>query len=185
MRILIAEDEAIMRMGLQTMLLALGHEPISAVDGQDALNKARQYLPEMAILDINMPYLDGLDAAQALTALQPIPIIILTAHSDPQTVERASSLPIHAYLVKPVKANDLPPALLIAQKRFAEMRQLQAQAEKLEEKLEARKLLDKAKAILMKNGLTEEEAYLSLQKSARERRVNMSVVAAEVLKNGA
>jgi response regulator NasT len=181
MRILVAEDEAIMRMGLQTMLIALGHEPILAVDGRDALAKARQFVPQLAILDINMPFIDGLAVAEELAIQQPMPIIILTAHSDPQTVERASELPIHAYLVKPVKANDLPPALLVAQKRFVEMQTLQNQTHKLEEKLSARKWIDKAKALLMKNGMDEEQSYLHIQHLARERRVGMGVVAKELL----
>ena len=181
-RVLIADDEPIIRMGLQSMLEEMGHEVLTAADGREALQQARRHWPDMTILDIKMPYTDGLQAAAALSRVQPMPILLLTAFSDRDLVERATDLPIHGYLVKPVKPGELAAAISVAVKRFEETQRLKAQATELEEQLVARKLVDRAKAKLMVSGLSEEAAYKAIQRHARESRLSMRQVAEAILK---
>lgn len=182
MRILIAEDEAIIRMGLKAMLQEMGHEVYAAADGREALRLARQFEPDMAILDIKMPKTDGLQAAQTLARIQPMPILLLTAFSQADLVERATELPIQGYLLKPVLAPELSAAIAVATKRFAESKALEAENAELEEKLETRKLVEKAKGKLMERGLSEEEAYHVLQQHARANRLTLKEVAEAVLR---
>lgn len=181
-RVLIADDEPIIRMGLQSMLEEMGHEVLTAANGREALQQARRHCPDMTILDIKMPYTDGLQAAAALSRTQPMPILLLTAFSDRDLVERATDLPIHGYLVKPVKPGELAAAISVAVKRFEEAQRLKAQATELEEQLVARKLVDRAKAKLMASGLSEEAAYKAIQRQARESRLSMRQVAEAILK---
>lgn len=181
-RVLIADDEPIIRMGLQSMLEEMGHEVLTAANGREALQQARRHCPDMTILDIKMPYTDGLQAAAALSRAQPMPILMLTAFSDRDLVERATDLPIHGYLVKPVKPGELAAAISVAVKRFEEAQRLKAQATELEEQLVARKLVDRAKAKLMASGLSEEAAYKAIQRQARESRLSMRQVAEAILK---
>ena len=170
MRILIADDESIIRMGLKSMLTDLGHEVFAAVNGREALQMARRYNPDLAILDIKMPFTDGLQAAKTLSQKQPLPILILTAYSESDLVEQASDLPIHGYLIKPVDPDSLKAAIAIAHKRFEDSLSIAAKAERLEKALEERKLIDRAKGKLMKTGLDEEEAYRAIQRHARNNR---------------
>lgn len=181
MRILIADDESIIRMGLKAILQELGHEVITAVNGREALAMARHHHPDLAILDIKMPFTDGLQAAKTLARTQPLPILLLTAFSEQDLIDKATDLPIHGYLIKPVKPEELSAAITLATKRFGESQALQEEAEKLAEALKTRKLLDKAKAKLMAKGMSEEEAYQKIQMSARNGRKTLRAVAKEIL----
>jgi response regulator NasT len=179
---LIADDEPIIRLGLQSMLEEMGHRVITAANGQEALQQAKRHLPEMAILDIKMPYTDGLQAAATLSRNQPMPILLLTAFSDRELIEKATELPIQGYLVKPVSPGELAAAISVAIKRFEENRLLQEQASKLEEKLETRILVDRAKGKLMTSGMSEEAAYEAIQRQARDSQLSMRQVALAIIK---
>jgi response regulator NasT len=181
MRILIADDESIIRMGLKSILQELGHEVLTAVNGRDALEMARRHHPDLAILDIKMPYTDGLQAAKTLARSQPMPILLLTAFSEQDLIDKATDLPIHGYLIKPVKPEELSAAITVASKRFLESQALQEEAKKLAEALKTRKLLDKAKAKLMATGMSEEEAYKTIQTKARNGRKTLRAIAREIL----
>ena len=182
MRILIAEDESIIRMGLKSMLQEMGHEVFAAADGREALQLARHHLPNLAILDIKMPKTDGLQVAKTLARTQPMPILLLTAFSQQDLVDEATELPIQAYLVKPIQPPELSAAIAVATKRFAESEILRAEKARLEEQLVSRKLVEQAKGKLMEKGLTEEEAYLALQKHARSNRMSLKEVAQALLR---
>ena len=182
MRILIADDESIIRMGLKAMLQEMGHEVLAAANGREALQMARQHQPDLAILDIKMPYTDGLQAAKTLARTQPLPILLLTAFSEQDLIDEATDLPVHGYLVKPIKPAELAAAVAVARKRFEENRALAERTAELEETLAVRKLVDRAKSRLMAQGMSEEEAYRRLQQTARESRKSMAEVAAVVLK---
>ncbi len=181
MRILIADDESIIRMGLQAMLREMGHEVLAARNGREALQMARSHHPDMAMLDIKMPYTDGLQAAKTLGQTQPMPILLLTAYSEQDLIEKASDLPIHGYLIKPIAPAALAAAMAVAQKRFAEAQALAQQAQKLAQSLAARKLVERAKGKLMATGLSEEEAYRRLQEMARGEGRPLAVVAERVV----
>lgn len=181
MRILIADDEPIIRMGLKAMLQEMGHTVTAAGNGREALRLVRRHPFDLAILDIKMPYTDGLQAAQTLARTAPLPIVLLTAFSEKDLVEEASDLPIHGYLVKPVQPGQLSAAIAVARKRFAEAQASRAQSEALAQKLEERKLINRAKGRLMAGGLGEEEAYRAIQRRARQTRRSMEEVAQEIL----
>lgn len=183
MKILIADDESIIRMGLKAVLNEMGHEVLTAVNGREALNMARTHRPDMAIFDIKMPYTDGLSAAKTLASTQPMPILLLTAFSEQDLIEKATDLPIQGYLVKPIKPEELRAAVAVARKRFADAQMLSRQAEQLAETLERRKLVDRAKGILMAQGMTEEAAYRALQKTARANRQSIGEAASAVIKH--
>jgi response regulator NasT len=181
MKILIADDESIIRLGLKAMLQEMGHQVLAATNGREALQMARRHRPELAILDIKMPFTDGLQAARTLSLTQPMPILLLTAYSQQDLIEKATDLPIHGYLIKPVKPEELTAAIAVARKRFGESQTLAERTEELQETLEMRKLIDRAKGKLMQTGLSEEEAYRALQKRARDRRQSMAEVARAIL----
>ncbi len=181
MRILIADDESIIRLGLKAMLQELGHEVLAAMDGREAIQMAKQHRPDLAILDIKMPYTDGLQAARAMANQRPLPIILLTAFSDSDLVDRATDLPIQAYLVKPIQAAELNAAIAVASKRFQEGAELSQKTQELTESLKTRKLVDRAKGVLMARGLTEEEAYKALQLHARNNGLTMREAALVIL----
>ena len=181
MRILIADDEGVIRMGLKRMLNELGHEVISATNGREALEMARRHQPDLAILDIQMPFTDGLQVAKTLSKKQPIPILFLTAFSQPDLVEKATDLPISAYLIKPIQAEELNAAIMLAVKRFAEQQRLAKYAGKLQTTLADRKLVEKAKGKLMAQGLTEEKAHLQLQRDARQQNKTLAQIAQSIL----
>lgn len=183
MKILIADDESIIRMGLKSMLLELGHTVFAARDGREALEHARAYQPDLAILDIRMPRTDGLDVARILGRTQPMPIILLTAYGQQDLVEQASDLSINAYLIKPVDATQLSAAITLAVRQFDERRTLLEQRARLAHSLEIRKLLDRAKGKLMAQGMSEREAYLYLQRRARESRRTLQEIATEIVTN--
>lgn len=183
LRILIADDEAIIRMGLRAMLMDLGHIVVGAArDGQQAVEMAREYNPDLAILDIRMPRLDGLDAAKAVWAERPIPIVLLTAFSDRATIERARDTAVLAYLTKPVKEADLWPTLAIAQSRFAERMALADEQDTLRDAEATRTIVDQAKAKLMREaGMSEPEAFKFIHYTSRRERRTMREVAEQVL----
>jgi response regulator NasT len=181
MRILIADDEAIIRLGLKTMLAEMGHEVIAAMNGREAIQMAARQLPDLAILDIKMPYTDGLQAAQTICRQRPIPILILTAFSDADLIDQATDLPIQGYLIKPIQPAELSAAIAVAAKRFEEGRALSERAQKLEEDIQTRKLVERAKGKLMEAGLSEEDAYRALQIHARKNRLTMADAARAIL----
>jgi AmiR/NasT family two-component response regulator len=180
-RILIADDESIIRMGLKAMLQQMGHEVLAAVNGREAIQMAQRHQPDLAILDIKMPYTDGLQVAKTMNRTQPLPILLLTAFSDIDLIEKASDLTIHGYLIKPIKAAELTAAIAVARKRFAEGRALMERSKKLEESIETRKLIERAKGKLMEAGLSEEKAYRALQLHARNNRQTMREAAKSIL----
>ena len=184
MRVLIADDEALTRMGLQTMLREMGHTIAgTAADGLVALRLAGETRPDLAILDIKMPGMDGLAVAEAIAERYHLPVVMLTAYSERDLIERAAATEtIQAYLVKPVCEADLAPAIELAVARFAEWRALQREAADRQEALAAREIVAKAKRVLMRRGgLTEGQAFLEIQHRARRQRCTMRQVAEEVL----
>jgi AmiR/NasT family two-component response regulator len=182
LKILIAEDESLIRMGLKTMLHSLGHEVLPAADGHEALNLFRARSPDLAILDIRMPFTNGLEAAKAMYRHRPIPILILTAFGEQDLIESAAALPIQGYLIKPVDERDLAAAIEVAVSRFGESRDLVQEADQLRSDLDSRKAVERAKGVLMRRGKTEEEAYLDIQQQARSRRITMRAAAEEILR---
>jgi AmiR/NasT family two-component response regulator len=185
MQVLIADDEALTRMGLQAMLREMGHTIIAtAADGPTALELACEMRPEVAILDIKMPGMDGLAVAAAITKRCPLPVVMLTAYSERDLVEQAAATDtVQAYLVKPVREVDLEPVLDLAVARFAEWRALRQEADDGRQALETRKLVDRAKRQLMADQhLSEHEAFLEIQHRARRQRRSMRDVAHEILK---
>jgi len=183
LRVLIADDEAIIRLGLKTMLEEMGHQVVGmAADGPSAVRLAARVNPDLAILDIKMPDMDGLDVAEAITTRRRIPILMLTAYSDRELVERATKLAVLAYLVKPVKEADLGLAIELAMARFEEWQALEREAADLKEALATREVVDRAKKILMqRHGLTEREAFLSIQRRSRNSRRPMREMAEAIL----
>jgi response regulator NasT len=183
LRILLAEDEAIIAMGISAILQRLGYHVVARVkDGREAVRKVRELQPDLAILDIKMPELDGLEAARQILAERPIPIIILTAFSERQLVAEADQIGVASYLVKPIAEEDLLPAITLAVSRFQQLQDLRAEVGDLKEALKARKVIEKAKGILMqRQGLTEEEAYRRLQKQSRDRNIPMVQLAEAIL----
>jgi response regulator NasT len=181
LRVLIADDESIIRMGLRAILTELGHTVYSAADGVEAASLAQREEPDIALLDVRMPFRDGLDAAAEIVKQRPIPIIILTAYNENALLDRAAAIPVQGYLVKPVKRDDLVAAMRVALATFQDRRVLQEKVVELEEKLTSRKLIDRAKGILMKTGLSEEEAYHEIQMRARARRTTMSRISQDLI----
>lgn len=181
LRVLIADDESIIRMGLRAILTELGHTVYSASDGVEAVTLAYREQPDIALLDVRMPFRDGLDAAAEIVKQRPIPILILTAYNDVALQDRAASIPVQGYLIKPVKRDDLIAMMRVAMAGFTDRRHLTEKVDELQEKLTSRKLIDRAKGFLMQNGMTEEEAYHTIQIRARSRRTTMSAIAQEVV----
>jgi AmiR/NasT family two-component response regulator len=181
LKILIADDESLIRMGLKTILTTLGHEVLMATDGHEALNLFHTRIPDMAILDIRMPFTDGLTAAKAMYRHRPLPILILTAFGEQDLIESAAALPIQGYLIKPVDELDLTAAIEVAAARFDQSQNLVREAAELRYDLESRKLVDRAKSRLMREGKTEEEAYREIQNQARSKRISMRLAANDVL----
>jgi len=184
MRILIADDEALTRMGLRKILSDMGHPVVgTAADGIAALRIACERHPDLALLDIKMPGMDGLAVAQAIAECCPLPVVMLSAYSERELVERAAATAtVQAYLVKPVREADLGPVLELAASRFAEWSALQAEAAGQQQALEDRRLVARAKGQLMeRQGLSEAQAFLEIQGRARRVRQTMRQVAEEIL----
>ena len=182
-RIVIAEDEAIVRMDLREMLTNLGYLVVGeAADGRSAVSLTRELRPDLVIMDIKMPDMDGIEAAKILTEEQLAPVVLLTAFSQKDLVERAREAGVVAYIVKPFRESDLRPAIEIALARFEELQDLTGQVEDLEEALETRKLVDRAKGLLMdKQGLTESEAFRKIQKMSMNTRRPMKDIAEAII----
>jgi two-component system, response regulator PdtaR len=182
-RVVIAEDEALIRLDLKEMLEEEGYAVAGeAGDGRTALELAEELRPDLVILDVKMPVLDGISAAEQIASQRIAPIVILTAFSQRDLVERARDAGAMAYLVKPFTKADLVPAIEMAVSRFAEIKALEAEMQTLQERLEARKLLDRAKGLLQAEyGLTEPEAFRWIQKTSMDRRMTMRKVAEAVL----
>ena len=185
LKVIVADDESIIRMGLRTMLASLGHEALLASNGREALQLARTTGADLAILDIQMPLTNGLEAARTIARKHPMPILILTAYGQQDLIEKAAQLPIQGYLVKPINEKDLAAAIGVALARFEEAQAALRENAKLRENLEARKIIDRAKGVLMQRGLTEDEAYRHIQSRARESQLPMRQIAEAILSNGA
>ena len=183
LRIIIADDESIRLLSLRGQLNALGHRVIAeASTGEEAVALADRWRPDLAILDIKMPLMDGIEAAERITQARPIPIILLTAYSETQLVERAAQANISAYLMKPVSEEDLLPAITLALARFKQFQTLRQEVADLREALEARKLIEKAKGILMRRlNLTEDEAFRRLQRQSQEGNRKLAQVAEAII----
>ncbi len=182
-RIIIADDESIIRMDLKEMLTNLGHLVVGeAGDGTSAVNLARELRPDIVIMDIKMPDLDGIEAARILTEENIAPILLLTAYSQQELIERAKEAGVVGYLVKPFRESDIGPAIEIAIARFHELRSLGERVADLEESLAARKAVDRAKGILMDTQrLSESEAFRKIQKMSMDTRKSMREIAEAII----
>jgi response regulator NasT len=185
-RVLIAEDEALIRMDLAEMLAEEGYDVVAAVeDGEQAVVRTEELRPDLVILDVKMPRLDGIAAAQRIASQRIAPVVMLTAFSQRDLVESARDAGAMAYLVKPFGKSDLMPAIEMAVSRFAELQQLEAEVADLSERLETRKLVDRAKGVLQeKLGLSEPDAFRWIQKTAMDLRLSMREVADGVVQHG-
>jgi AmiR/NasT family two-component response regulator len=184
-RVLVAEDEALIRLDLVEMLREEGYEVVGeAGDGEEAVKLASELKPDLVILDVKMPKLDGIEAAAKITGDRIAPVVILTAFSHRDLVERAREAGTMAYLVKPFAKRDLVPAIELAVSRFSELQALEAEVAGLNERLETRKLIDRAKGLLMTHqGLTEPDAFRWIQRTAMDRRTTMKAIAQAVIDN--
>ena len=182
-RVVIADDEPIIRMDLREMLTNLGYLVVGeASDGMSAVNLARELRPDIVIMDIKMPDLDGIDAARILTQERIAPVLLLTAYSQSELVERAKEAGVVGYIVKPIRESDLAPAIEVALARFAELRALEREVGDLKDALETRKLVDRAKGILMDTqGLTEAQAFRRIQTMSMNTRKAMKQVAEAII----
>ena len=180
-RILVAEDETLIRMDLVEMLTEAGYEVIAqATNGEEAIALANEHKPDLAILDVQMPVLDGISAAEKIISIAPV--LMLTAFSQRELVDRARDAGVMAYVVKPFTISDLVPAIEIAISRHTQMRSLADEVADLHDRLETRKVIDRAKGILMKAlNLTEPEAFSWIQRAAMDRRITMKEVAEAVI----
>ncbi|HEY5834665.1 ANTAR domain-containing response regulator [Streptomyces sp.] len=182
-RVVIAEDEALIRLDLKEMLEEEGYAVVGeAADGESAVKLAEEQRPDLVILDVKMPVLDGISAAERIAKEKLAPVLMLTAFSQRELVERARDAGAMAYLVKPFSKSDLVPAIEMAVSRFQELRALEAEVADLAVRLETRKLVDRAKSVLQtKYGLTEPAAFRWIQKTSMDRRMSMQAVAQAVI----
>ena len=180
-RILVAEDEALIRMDLVEMLQEAGYEIVAqATNGEEAIALATEHHPDLAILDVKMPVLDGISAAEKIISIAPV--LMLTAFSQRELIDRARDAGVMAYVVKPFTIGDLIPAIEIAISRHTQMKSLAEEVADLHERLETRKIIDRAKGILMKAlNLSEPEAFSWIQRAAMDRRLTMTEVANAVI----
>ncbi len=180
-RILVAEDETLIRMDLVEMLGEAGYEVVAeASNGEEAVKLAADVKPDLAILDVKMPVLDGISAAEKIISISPV--LMLTAFSQKDLVERARDAGAMAYVVKPFTINDLVPAIEISVSRHRQMKSLETEVADLHDRLETRKIIDRAKGILMKAlNLSEPEAFSWIQRAAMDRRITMKEVAEAVI----
>lgn len=183
LRVVVAEDEALIRLDLKEMLEEVGHMVVGeAGDGMSAVELAAKIKPDLVIADIKMPVMDGLEAAEKIIEQEICPVLILTAYSEKELVERASRAGVMSYLVKPFKKDDLFPAIEVAMARYEEVKDLEGKVKELEEGFETRKLVDRAKGILMDTqGLTEAQAFRRIQKLSMDRRISMKEIAKTII----
>jgi len=184
-RVLIAEDEALIRLDLAEMLREEGYDVVGeAGDGQEAVDLAESLQPDLVIMDVKMPRRDGIDAAAEIAAKRIAPVVLLTAFSQRDLVEKARDAGAMAYLVKPFSISDLMPAIEVAMSRFREIAALEREVADLGERLETRKLVERAKGLLQaKHAMTEPEAFTWMQRAAMDRRTSMKRVAEVVLES--
>lgn len=183
LKIIIADDEALIRMDLREMLTEAGHTVLGeASDGEEAVELAGSLKPDLVIMDVKMPKMDGITAAGIITGRNLAPVLLLTAYSQLDVVERANSSGVMAYLVKPVREEQLFAAMQIAIARFKEYREMDSELADLRESLETRKLLERAKGILMAaHGFTEDEAYSKMRQYSMNRRITLKELAEAVI----
>jgi AmiR/NasT family two-component response regulator len=182
-RIIVAEDDSVIRMDLKEELQRQGYLVVGdAGDGQSAVNLARELRPDLMVMDIRMPEMDGISAAEILTREKLAPVVLLTAYSDQELIDRASNAGVVHYVTKPWRASDLRPAIEIALSRFHEFRAMETKVRDLEEHLATRKVVEKAKGVLMeKHGITEQEAFRRIQKASMNNRKSMKEIAEAIL----
>ena len=182
-RLLVAEDEALIRLDLAEMLVEAGYEVVAQVgNGEQAVTLSRELKPDLVIMDVKMPVLDGISAAEQIGKERIAPVVMLTAFSQKELVERARDAGVMAYIVKPFTASDLGPAIDIARSRWLELHALETEVADLGGRLETRKALDRAKGVLMAElKISEPEAFRWIQKTAMDRRLGMAEVAAAVV----
>ncbi|MER3402980.1 MAG: response regulator [Armatimonadota bacterium] len=183
LRVVIADDEPIILLDLRQMLEELGVAVVGeASDGKQAVEKVRQLKPDLAILDVKMPEMDGIEAARILHQERMAPVLILTAYSDNELVQRAKQAGVYGYLVKPFKQADLMPAIEIALSRYHDTLELEQQVSELKDTLETRKIIERAKGILMDTyGLREQEAYRRIQVQSMNTRKSMREIAEAII----
>ena len=183
MRILVAEDETIIRLDLRDLLIRAGFDVVAeARDGEEAVALAREHEPDLAIMDVKMPRLDGIEAARRILDERPIPIVMLTAYGQDELVSRAVEAGVFGYLVKPFREAGLLPAIRTARARHEELAAIREQAESLAEALAARKSVERAKGLLMeREGLTEQEAFARLRKASQVSGRPLRVIAEAVV----
>lgn len=186
-RVLVAEDEALIRLDLVELLTEEGYEVVGeAGDGQQAVDMARELSPDLVVMDVKMPVMDGISAAEIIASERIAPVVMLTAFSQRELVERARESGAMAYVVKPFDASDVVPAIEIAMARFAEIKVVEAEVADLQESLATRKAVDQAKGLLQESlGMTEQEAFRWIQKTAMDLRKSMRDVAEGVIKHSA
>jgi len=179
----IADDEPIIRMDLRALLEDMGHIVLGeAADGQKAIELTRTYRPDVVIMDIKMPVMDGLDAAKVIAQEKIAPVVLLTAYSQKDLIERAKEAGVFAYMVKPFQESDLMPAIEIAMARYLELQELESTVGSLEEKLETRKIVDRAKGILMdKYTMSEADAFRRIQHQSMNQRRSMKEIAEAII----
>jgi AmiR/NasT family two-component response regulator len=183
LRIAVAEDEPLTQKYLEETLTLLGHQVLCLVgSGRELVDQCKTLRPELVITDIRLPGMDGLDAAQEIYADEPLPIIVISAFHDPELIARAEKNHVMTYLVKPIKQQDLEPAIAIAMTRFGEFKAMRVEADNLRQTLEDRKLIERAKGLLMKRaGLNEPDAFRRLQKLARDKNRKLVEIAQMIL----
>ncbi|SFW40585.1 ANTAR domain-containing response regulator [Selenomonas ruminantium] len=184
LRIVIADNESLIRLDIREMLEDAGHEVVGeAVNGRRAVELTRQHCPDLVLMDIKMPEMDGITAAGKIYADKIAPVILLTAFSQPDIVDKAKDSGVLGYLVKPVQESQLFPAIEIALSRWQEMQGLEDELEKLKDSLETRKMVDRAKGIIMAaHKLGEQEAYRRMQQYAMQKRVPLKDVAQSIIR---
>ncbi|HEX6798558.1 MAG TPA: response regulator [Ktedonobacterales bacterium] len=182
-RIIIAEDDTVIRMDLKDELQRQGYLVVGeAGDGQSAVNLTRELRPDLVVMDIRMPEMDGISAAEVLTREKLAPTVLLTAFSDEELIERARNAGVVHYVTKPWRSSDLKPAIEIALARFKEFRAMETKAKSLEDQLETRKVVEKAKGVLMqKHGISENDAFHRIQRASMNNRKSMKEIAEAIL----
>ena len=182
-RIVIADDESIVRTDLKEMLTSLGYLVVGEVgDGRSAVNQARELKPDVVLMDIKMPDMDGIEAAKILTEEQIAPVVLLTAYSQKELVDRAKDAGVVGYLIKPFRESDLMPAIEVALSRFKEFQTVRQEVDDLQNALETRKLVERAKGILIDTqGMNENEAFRKIQKMSMNTHKPMKEVAEAII----
>lgn len=182
LKIAIAEDDRYAREYYETTLKGLGHHVTVVETGRELVDRCRLHPPDLVISDIKMPEMDGIEAVERVCKVRPVPAILISAHSEPPLIERAASAPVLGYLIKPVTADDFPPAIALALRRFAEFQALYAEAASLRQALEERKVIERAKgALMLRLHLSEEDAYRRLRQQASNSNTKLVEIAQEIV----